>query len=103
MPIISAYNDTEQYCHFKKLLIAALFTLRTENMMRKTALMIMVLTIIAKILGFGRELVLSFFYGASTISDAYLISTTIPSITFSFLAAAFTAGVLSGMSLSIRE
>lgn len=50
--------------------------------MKKAALLVMVITIISKILGFGREIVLSFVYGASAITDAYLISQTIPVILY---------------------
>ncbi len=53
--------------------------------MKKIVLIIMILTIISKFIGFGRELVLSYFYGASGISDAYLISTTIPTVVFAFI------------------
>lgn len=48
--------------------------------MKKTALIIMVVTLFSKFLGFGRDIVLSYFFGASSISDAYLISLTIPSV-----------------------
>lgn len=44
-----------------------------------------VLTLIAKIAGFARDLVLSYFYGASNIVDAYVIATTIPMVIFSFV------------------
>lgn len=50
--------------------------------MKETALILMIITIISKILGFGREVILSYFYGASSISDAYLVSLTIPSVIF---------------------
>ncbi len=53
--------------------------------MKKTALLLMLITIISKFLGFGREIVLSYFFGASNISDAYLISWTIPGVVFSFV------------------
>ncbi len=53
--------------------------------MKKTALLLMLLAVISKIFGFGREIALSYFYGASTISDAYLISLTIPGTIFSFI------------------
>lgn len=53
--------------------------------MRKTALIIMLITIFSKVLGFTREISLSYFYGASNISDAYLISLTIPMTIFSFI------------------
>ena len=46
--------------------------------MKQTAIILMIITVGSKILGFAREIVLSYFYGASNISDAYLISQTIP-------------------------
>ncbi len=42
-------------------------------------------TLIAKALGFLRELVLSYYFGATGISDAYLISQTIPGTIFQFV------------------
>ncbi len=47
----------------------------------------MIATILSKVLGFGREVVLSYVYGASGITDAYLISQTIPTVIFSFISA----------------
>lgn len=45
----------------------------------------MIATIVSRILGFAREITLSYFYGASNISDAYLISQTIPTVIFGFI------------------
>lgn len=45
----------------------------------------MIVTLIAKIIGFGREVLLSFCFGTSNISDAYLISLTIPGLIFQFV------------------
>jgi putative peptidoglycan lipid II flippase len=53
--------------------------------MKKTALVLMIITIVSKLVGFLRELTLSYFYGASNISDAYLIALTIPSVIFAFV------------------
>ena len=53
--------------------------------MKRIALLIMLMTVISKMLGFGREIVLSYFYGASNISDAYLIALTIPTVIFGFI------------------
>ena len=53
--------------------------------MKKTALLVMIITVLSKIIGFGREIVLSYVYGASAITDAYLISQTIPIVIFSFI------------------
>ena len=53
--------------------------------MKKTALLIMIITLFSKLLGFGRDIFLSYFFGASGITDAYLISLTIPSVIFGFI------------------
>ncbi len=53
--------------------------------MKKTVVIVMVLSIVSKIMGFLRETVLAYFYGASNISDAYLISLTIPETLFAFI------------------
>lgn len=62
--------------------------------MKKTAIIIMILTIISKLFGFTRELVLSYFYGASNISDAYLIALTIPSVIFGFIGSGIATGYI---------
>ncbi len=62
--------------------------------MKKTAFLLMLVTIISKILGFGREIVLSYFYGASNISDAYLISLTVPIVIFSFIGTGISTGYI---------
>lgn len=46
--------------------------------MAKSTLTLMIATIIAKILGFDRELVLASGYGASMYSDAYIVAINIP-------------------------
>lgn len=55
--------------------------------MKKTVLALMIITLLSKFLGFARELVLAYFYGASAVSDAYLISITIPTVVFAFIGA----------------
>lgn len=62
--------------------------------MRKTAFIIMMITIISKLFGFARDLVLSYFYGASSITDAYLISITIPTAIFGFIASGIATGYI---------
>lgn len=71
--------------------------------MKKTALLIMIITIISKIFGFGREIVLSYFYGASDISDAYLIALTVPSVIFGFVGVGITTGYIPMYSKIERE
>lgn len=53
--------------------------------MKKTALLLMIITIVSKLFGFARDITLSYFYGASNITDAYLISITIPNMIFAFI------------------
>lgn len=62
--------------------------------MKKTALLLMIITIVSKVLGFTREIALSFFYGASAISDAYLISLTIPNVIFFFIGTGISTGFI---------
>lgn len=62
--------------------------------MKKTAIIIMLLTIFTKIIGFSRELVLSYFYGASITSDAYLIALTIPQSIFTFIGVGIGTGYI---------
>jgi len=47
--------------------------------------------IVSKLTGFIRDVVLSYQFGASTLSDAYLVSLTIPGSVFAFLAVAIRA------------
>lgn len=63
--------------------------------MKKMAFWVMVATIFSKILGFSREMVLSYVYGASDITDAYLISQTIPTMIFTFLSAGMGTSFIS--------
>lgn len=62
--------------------------------MKKTVLILMVLTILSKIIGFIREITLSYFYGVSSISDAYLTSITIPTVIFGFIASGIATGYI---------
>jgi putative peptidoglycan lipid II flippase len=62
--------------------------------MRRTAFLIMVIMVISKIFGFAKQLILAYYYGASSISDAYLISITIPNVIFGFIGAAIVAGFI---------
>lgn len=56
--------------------------------MKKSAAILMILTGITTIVAFARELILAYFYGASYITDAYLISLIIPQTLVAFLGAA---------------
>lgn len=53
--------------------------------MKKIVFSIMIISVISKIFGFGRELFFSYYFGASYVTDAYLVSTTIPLVIFSLV------------------
>ncbi|NLJ90256.1 MAG: murein biosynthesis integral membrane protein MurJ, partial [Clostridiales bacterium] len=72
-------------------------------MNEKTALLVIIITVISKILGFGREIVLSYVYGASAITDAYLISQTIPLTMFSFISSGVATGFIPMYSRIHKE
>lgn len=54
----------------------------------------MIITVLSKLVGFARDLTLSYFYGASSITDAYLISITIPSVIFGFIGIGIATGYI---------
>lgn len=60
----------------------------------KLKIIVIGITIISKILGFSRDLVLSYCYGATNISDAYLIATTLPVTLFAFVGTAITSSYI---------
>lgn len=62
--------------------------------MKKTAFLIMLVTILSKIIGFVRDITLSYFYGASTVSDVFLISQQIPNTLFSLIGTAVMMGFI---------
>lgn len=62
--------------------------------MKNIAFLLMVTTMFSKVLGFLREIVLSYFYGASNISDAFIISMTIPNVIFSFIGIGITTAYI---------
>ncbi|WP_411842673.1 murein biosynthesis integral membrane protein MurJ [Salinicoccus sp. HZC-1] len=62
--------------------------------MKKAVLLLMVLTIISKISGFLRDLTLAYFYGASVISDVFLLAISIPTVVFGVIAAGISTGYI---------
>ena len=63
---------------------------------------LMVATIIAKILGFGRELVLAAGYGTSIYSDAYVTAMNIPQVIFAIIGSTL-ATVLIPMYMEVHS
>lgn len=62
--------------------------------LKKTALILMFITLLSKLLGFFREITMSYYYGASEVSDAYFISLTIPVVVFSFIGVGISTGYI---------
>lgn len=62
--------------------------------MEKTVIALMVVIVVTKVLGFSRDIILSYFYGADGLTDAYLISMTIPSVLFSFVGMGIAASYI---------
>jgi len=71
--------------------------------MKRIAFYLMAITALSKVFGFLRDLTLSYFYGASSISDAYLISITIPSIIFIFISTGIATGYIPIQSGILSE
>ncbi len=53
---------------------------------KKTALIITIIALCSKLIGFTREILLAYFYGTSFVVDAYLMAVSIPSIVFGWIA-----------------
>lgn len=53
--------------------------------MKKTALYISFFTLLSQIIGFFRDIILSYYFGASQVTDAYIIALTFPGIIFTFI------------------
>lgn len=60
------------------------------NNIVKSTLFLIIITMLSKILGFAREIVLMYFYGTSIYSDAYIIAMNIPNVIFSAIGAAIS-------------
>ncbi|TMU84123.1 murein biosynthesis integral membrane protein MurJ [Bacillus sp. BHET2] len=62
--------------------------------MKKTVLILIIITIMSKLTGLAREITLSYFYGTSSVSDAYFISMIIPFVIFSFIGVSISSGYI---------
>jgi putative peptidoglycan lipid II flippase len=71
--------------------------------MKKTVILLILISVTSKICSFFREITLSYFYGASNISDAFLIAFTIPGVVFSYIGMGISAGYIPIYSKIERE
>ncbi|MDH7479786.1 MAG: murein biosynthesis integral membrane protein MurJ [Syntrophomonadaceae bacterium] len=65
----------------------------THKIARATAI-IAILASLSKVLGFVREMTLAYVFGASSVTDAYLVALTVPGILFSVLGGALTVAAV---------
>ncbi|WP_322555679.1 murein biosynthesis integral membrane protein MurJ [Sporosarcina beigongshangi] len=62
--------------------------------MKKTAALLMIITVLSKVFGFLRDITLTYFYGASVTTDAYFISISITTMLFSFVMTGIASGYI---------
>lgn len=71
--------------------------------MKKIAGLIILITVVSKFFGFARDITLAYFYGASNVSDAYLIALTIPSVIFAFISTGISTAYIPMYSKIEKE
>ena len=64
------------------------------NKVAKSTVILLFVTMMSKVLGFIRELVLTYFYGTTQISDVYITSSTIPTILFASIGTAIVTTLI---------
>ena len=69
----------------------------------QTAFFMAILTLISKLLGFIREMVLAGFYGTSYVTDAYVLATNIPNMIFAGIFAAIATAYMPLLSDKIEK
>ena len=70
----------------------------------KAVSIVMVITIASKVMGFARDMAVGAVYGATSITDAYLVSLSIPSIVFgSAFAALSTTFIPMFVELTVQK
>lgn len=60
----------------------------------KATIGLMLVTMLSKVLGFGRELVLTYFYGTTGISDVYITAFSIPTVLFASIGTAISTSFI---------
>ena len=62
--------------------------------MKSTALILMVITVVSKMLGLVRDMLLANFFGTGMVADVFKISMDLPTIVFSFVAVGISTGFI---------
>ncbi|MCI5839233.1 MAG: murein biosynthesis integral membrane protein MurJ [Peptoniphilaceae bacterium] len=71
--------------------------------MGSTAIMLMLVTIISKVMGFAREMVMGNFFGTSDIASIYVMSNTLPVVIVNFVANGIIAGFIPVYNMAKKE
>lgn len=71
--------------------------------MKKTAILVMVITIFSKVLGFVRDITLTSVLGMSGTADAFQVAISIPSVVLTVVGAAFVSGIIPMLSRISKE
>ena len=71
--------------------------------MKKTALVLLMIGAFSQILGFSRELLLSYFYGITPIADAYQLVVTLQNFLISFVITSFSLNYISYFKKAKKE
>ncbi|ADL08539.1 murein biosynthesis integral membrane protein MurJ [Thermosediminibacter oceani] len=67
---------------------------RSSTAAARAAAVIMIATLLSKILGFFRELLIGSKFGATSVTDAYLVSLTVPAVLFATVAGALSTSFI---------
>ncbi len=70
---------------------------------KTTTILLMLVIVLSKVTGFLREIFLSYFYGVSSIADAYLIALTVPGVIFAFVSTALSVGFVPVYSKILKS
>ena len=70
---------------------------------RLSVIIIMIGTLLSKVLGLLRDVILASSFGATAVSDAYLISTTIPSLIVGAVATAILSTYIPVLNSALKE
>ena len=69
----------------------------------KATVSLMIVTMLSKILGFGRELVLGALYGATVYSDVVIAASNIPKVLFTLVSSALATTFIPLYYENLRE
>lgn len=69
----------------------------------KKVMMLVVTTFLSKIIAFGKELILAYYYGAGNTSDIYFIALTIPFVIFGFFSSGISSGFVPAYTKAIGD